>query len=368
MVALDSIGDKIKALEKEISETKYNKRTQHAVGLLKAKLAGLKEKQETRAAKNSAVKDGYQVRRTGDATVILIGYPSTGKSTLLNSLTNADSEVGAYEFTTLSVIPGMMEYNSAKIQVLDVPGIVSGAASGRGRGKEVLACMRNADLCIVVIDAMQPQQLPSIMKELYDTGIRVNQKRPDVKLRKTSKDGIRIGKTVKLPELDDQTIKDVLKEMRINNADVLIRTPINVDQLIDFVAGNKKYMPMILIVNKMDALSEEKREEIRQLIKPDLMISAQKKIGLEDLKKKMFEKLEFIRVYLKEPGKPADTGVPLIIFKDSTVRNVCDKLHKDFVNNFKFCRVWGDSAKFGGQKLALTHVLKDKDILEVHIR
>lgn len=368
MGAIDSSNDRIKEIEKEIAGTKYNKRTQHAVGLLKAKLAALKDKQEQRIQQASGAKDGYQVRRSGDATVILIGYPSTGKSTLLNTLTNANSEVAAYAFTTLTVIPGMMEYNHAKIQVLDVPGIVSGAASGRGRGREVLACMRNADLCLVVIDALQPQQLPSILKEVYETGIRLNQKKPDVKIRKTSKDGIRVGKTVKLVDLDDKTVADVLKEFKINNADVLIRTSINVDQLIDCIEGNKKFMPLVLVVNKADLLSTERKEELRRLLKPDLFISAQKKQGTNELKQVIFDKLEFMRIYLKEPGKPADMNVPLIMFKEGTVRDVCEKVHRDFVSKFKFCRVWGKSAKFGGQKLSLHHVLKDEDVLELHIK
>jgi hypothetical protein len=58
----------------------------------------------------------------------------------------------------------------------------------------------------------------------------------------------------------------------------------------------------------------------------------------------------------------------MIIFKDCTVKDVCEKLHRDFVSKFKFCRVWGKSAKFDGQKLSLHHVLKDGDILELHMR
>ncbi|PLW79332.1 GTP-binding protein [Candidatus Woesearchaeota archaeon] len=366
-MAFEKDIDQIKELEKEISNTKYNKRTQHAIGLMKAKLAKLKDKQEQRVAKSGGSGEGYSVRKTGDGTVILLGYPSAGKSTLLNSLTDANSEVGAYAFTTLTVVPGVMEYKHAKIQILDVPGIVHGAASGRGRGKEVLSTMRNADLCLIVLDGTQPSQLPSIKKEIYETGIRFS-KKPDVKIRKTAKDGIRIGRTVQTPELDDVTVKGILKEFRINNAEVLIRTPISADEFIDCVEDNKKYMSVVLVVNKADMLSEEQKKKMKKNLKPDLFISAQKKIGLNELREFIFDRLDLIRLYLKEPSKPADMDEPLIAFKNSTIEKICIKLHRDFKDKFKFARIWGKSAKFDGQKVSLPHVLQDQDVLELHMR
>jgi len=191
-----STRDRIKELEKELSTTKYNKKTQHAIGLLKAKIARLKEKQEARKKSGPAF-DGYNVKKSGDATVIILGFPSVGKSTLLNALTNAKSQIAAYEFTTLNVIPGVMKYNSAKIQVLDVPGIVHGAASGKGRGKEVLSVLRNADLVIIILDVFHPKYRKVLEKEAYEAGLRLNQHLPDVKIKKTAKGGIDIGATVR---------------------------------------------------------------------------------------------------------------------------------------------------------------------------
>ena len=127
-------NEQIKEFEEELKKTKYNKKTQHHIGLVKAKIAKLRERQESRG-KGGKKGEGYSVRRSGDATVLLLGFPSAGKSTLLNALTNAESETGAYAFTTLTVIPGTLEYKHAKIQVLDVPGIVKGASDGTGRGK-----------------------------------------------------------------------------------------------------------------------------------------------------------------------------------------------------------------------------------------
>lgn len=80
---------------------------------------------------------GFDVARSGDGRVAMIGFPSVGKSSLLNELTDTESMAAGYEFTTLTCIPGNVMYNDTKIQLLDLPGIIEGAAYGRGRGREV---------------------------------------------------------------------------------------------------------------------------------------------------------------------------------------------------------------------------------------
>jgi small GTP-binding protein len=358
--------DEIKDLEDKITKTKYNKSTQHAVGLMKAKLAKLKEKKETRGSGGKKA-EGYDVRKSGDGTVILIGFPSVGKSTLLNDLTNAESKTAAYAFTTLTVIPGTMLYNEAKIQILDVPGIVRGAAAGTGRGKEVLSVMRSADLALIIVDVNQPEHHEALLKEIYDSNIRINKEKPDVKIIKTMTGGLKIASTIRLTKIDFETVKIVMKEFKIMNADVVIRSNIDVDELIDVIEGNKKYIPALTIINKIDLATENQVEKVVKQLKADLAISAKDKIYTERLRDLIFEELDLIRLYLKEPGKEADMKVPLIIKRDSKVIDVCNKLHKDFVAKFKFCRVWGKSSKFPGQKLMLEHKLADKDILEIHL-
>jgi small GTP-binding protein len=361
-------SEKIAELENEMAKMQYNKRTQHHFGLIKAKIAQLREKQEKRSSGTGVSGGGYEVRRTGDGTVLLLGYPSAGKSTLLNVLTNKESEVGAYAFTTLTVVPGIMEYKHAKIQILDVPGIVAGAASGRGRGKEVLASMRSADMALIVVDATRPNELNSILKEAFDAKFRLNKRQPDVKIRKTIKDGIRIGRTVATPELNNETIVDILKEFKIINAEVTIRSRIDADDFIDCIEANRKYMPALLVLNKIDLLDEDSLNKVVNDFNPDLCISAKEKINIPELREAIFQKLDLIRIYLKEPGKAADMEVPLIIFREASIRDLCRKLHKDFEKKFKFSRVWGPSAKFPGQRLMLHHKLKDEDVVEVHLR
>ncbi|MBS3157703.1 GTP-binding protein [Candidatus Woesearchaeota archaeon] len=366
-----NINEQIKQLEKQISETKYNKKTQGAIGLYKAQIARLKDKEATRAGVGKG-STGYSVRKTGDATVILLGYPSVGKSSLLNVLTNANSPVAAYAFTTLTVIPGVLEYKHAKIQVLDVPGIVSGAAAGRGRGKEVLAVIRNADLIIVLMDVFHPEHYDVLVQEIYDTGVRINQRKPDVKIVKTTRGGVNIGTTVKLEHLTKEMITAMLKEFKINNADIILRENITPDQLIDVIEGSKQYIPAIVVANKADLLTKETLGDFKSKLSPakaDIFISANIKYNIDRLKDLIFERLNFIRIYLKEVNKKADLDVPLIMLKGSSIKDVCLKLHKDFLQKYKFARVWGKSVRFEGQKIMKPeHVLMDGDILEIHLR
>lgn len=358
-------NEKIKELEEELRKTPYNKRTQHAVGLLKAKIARLREKEEAR--KGGGKKgEGYSVKKTGDATAVLVGFPSTGKSTILNKITSAESSVGEYQFTTQKVVPGIMEYKHTQIQVLDIPGIITGAASGRGRGREVISCLRSSDLCIIVGDVTRTEEIDVVKKELFDAGIRINQKKPDIKITKKSNGGIKIFTTVNI-DIDKNTIKDILAEFKISNADIFIREKIEIDQLIDVVEGNKKYIPAIIVFNKIDLISEKQLSEIKKRYPDAIFISAEKEDNLDILKENIYKNINLISVYLKEPGKEIDKDIPMIIFKDATIRDVCRKIHRDFENRFKYARVWGKSSKFPGQKVSMKHILSDGDTIEIHL-
>ncbi len=360
------IQDDIKSVEDEIRKTPYNKATSHHIGRLKAKLARLREDVEKLSSSKSG-SDGYSVRKSGDATVVLVGFPSVGKSTLLNKLTGANSEVGIYEFTTLDVVPGVLDYRGATIQILDVPGLVKGAASGRGRGKEVISVVRNSDLVVFILDVFQTQHYNVLMQELYDAGIRINTQPPDVTIKKMYRGGIIISSTLEL-DLSPDLIKAVLNEYRIHNAHVLIRDNITVDQLIDAVIGTRVYVPAITLINKVDLAYEDLIEEDRSKFPEAILISADREENLESVKAAIFDALNFIRVYLKPRGEPADLDEPMIVRNGTTVGDVCDKLHRDFKRKFRYSHIWGNSAKHPGQRAGLDHMLCDKDILTLLIQ
>ena len=175
-----SLSEKIREIEEEIKKTQYNKATEYHIGRLKAKLAKLRAQIVERSGRKSGGVR-FDVKKSGDASVALIGFPSVGKSSLLNMLTGANAEIGAYAFTTLKCIPGIMKYNDAQIQVLDLPGILQGAHSGLGRGREVLAVARTADLLLLIVDVFNPR-LDVILNELWNV-------RQTLKLQNKSKAG-----------------------------------------------------------------------------------------------------------------------------------------------------------------------------------
>ncbi len=359
------IHEDIQEVEEEIKKTPYNKATSHHIGKLKAKLARLRDD----VVKKSASKgggEGYSVRKSGDATVTLVGFPSVGKSTLLNKLTDANSEVGAYEFTTLDVIPGVLDYNNATIQILDVPGLVKGAASGRGRGREVISVVRNCDLVVFMLDVFQNYHHAVLTQELYDAGIRLNQKAPDVVIKRQDRGGVTVSSTKEL-ELSEDLIKAILGDYKIHNAHVLIRDHINVDQLIDVIMGNRVYIPAVTVVNKVDMADQYVLKKCKSEYPDATYISADKEQNLEAVKEVIFEALDFIRIYLKPQGGPADMEEPLIVRRGVTVGDVCEHLHRDFKRKFRYAQVWGNSAKHPGQRAGLDHVLDDKDLLTLII-
>ncbi|MFH1211831.1 MAG: TGS domain-containing protein, partial [Candidatus Woesearchaeota archaeon] len=220
---------------------------------------------------------------------------------------------------------------------------------------------------ILIVDVHNPKQYDVLKRELNEANIRVSQQRPNVRIKKTAKGGIKIGASCKLTRIDEETIKTVLREFKITNADVIIRENIDIDQFIDCVEDNKKYMPGIIVINKIDEVSPDAVKKAIVYAKADLAISAKEKTHLQELKDLIFDRLGLMRIFLKEPGKKADMDVPIIAFKNSSIEEVCNKIHKDFSAKFKFARVSGKSAKFSGQKVSMNHKLEEGDILEVHL-
>ena len=361
------IPEKIKAIQDEMAKTKINKATEHHIGLLKAKIAKLKREQEENIIKKSGMKsDGFDVRRTGDATIVLIGLPSVGKSTLLNKMTKAKSTVGAFTFTTLTVVPGMMEYRGAKIQVLDLPGIIKGASTGKGLGKRILSVARTADLVLLMLDVFQPYHENVLVNELGNIGIRLNQLPPNITIEKASMGGIAVAQQVKLTKITEKHLKDILHLYGIVSARVVTREDITSEQLADHIAGNISYSKSITILNKIDLVDKKFLKNLKKKIKSEVIeVSANSEINIELLKEKIYERLKFIRIYMRPKGGETDFKEPLIAREGDTVEDICNKIHRRMKRAFRYGLVWGKSVKFGGQRVGLTHILIDEDVLTI---
>ncbi|HEX2473064.1 MAG TPA: GTP-binding protein [Nitrososphaera sp.] len=367
------IPEKIKEIQDQIHRTQINKATEFHLGLLKAKIARLKrEMQENvhvRTMHSGGENVGFDVRKAGDATVVLIGLPSVGKSTLLNSLTNAKSRVASYQFTTLTAVPGMLHYRGAKIQVLDLPGILEGASGGKGFGKRVLSVARSADLVLIVLDVFQPHHLSVLKKELAEGGIRLDEQRPNILVEKTSTGGISVNAQVPI-KASERLIKEIMRLYGLHNGRLIIREPnLTDDQLIDVLNGNRIYVPSVTVLNKIDLVNPNFIQEIKLKIGSNnnnfIAVSADAGINIDVLKEVIYQRLGLIRVYLRPKGGETDYKEPLIIKKGATVQDVCNKIHRNMSKNFRYGLVWGKSAKFAGQKVGLDHKLSDEDVITI---
>jgi len=352
------LQEKLKELETELGRTQKNKATEYHIGILKSKIAQIR-RELISPKKHGASAGGFDIKKSGDATVAMMGLPSVGKSTLLNKITKAESKTAAYAFTTLKCIPGIMEYNSTKIQILDLPGIIEGAREGRGRGREVIAVARNADLLLIMVEASDPKQARVIENELYGFGIRINAKPPDVSISKSAYGGVTINSTVPLTRISNREMLAALNEYRIFNASIVVRQDISLDEFIDVLEGNRAYIPAIYILTKADLV-----KSVGKLPYDYIALSAETGAGLEELKKRIYQKLDLMRVYTKKRGEQADQE-PLVIRRGTNVATVCEKLHRDLKKEFRFALVWGRSVKHQPQRVGLGHVLADGDIIQI---
>lgn len=302
-----TIDEQIEKIEEEIRVTPYHKATEHHIGKLKARLSKLREQMLKGGKKGKGGGGGgFAVKKQGQATVVLLGFPSVGKSTLINKLTNAASKIAPYAFTTVTVIPGMMKYKGAYIQILDLPGIIEEASHGKGRGREVLSVVRVADLILVMTEINRLSDFLMIENELKKVGILLNAAKFDSRIYDS--------------------------------------------------------LPAIFLVNKIDQNDSLKRN-------PEyLYLSAEKELNLDLLKEKIWEALSLKRIYLKQPDKAPDLTHPLIIEKDADIYEIALSVSSEVALRVKSAHIWGKSAKFPNQKVSINLIPEDETIVELSFK
>mmetsp|Transcript_62183 Transcript_62183/g.140069 ORF Transcript_62183/g.140069 Transcript_62183/m.140069 type:complete len:438 (-) Transcript_62183:33-1346(-) len=364
------IMEKIKNIELEMARTQKNKATATHLGSLKAKLCQLRRDLLEPSSAGGGKQPGFEVQKMGDARVGLVGFPSVGKSSMLSTLTGVQSEVASYEFTTLTCIPGVIYYNDIRIQLLDLPGIIVGASAGRGRGRQVIATAKSCDIILMVLDpTKEDTQKELLTKECENIGIRLNKKPPDISFTKTKGGGLKFNATVPLTSFDRDACASVLQQYRIFNADVVCREDVTVDDFIDVIDGNRKYVKCLYIYNKVDMLDAATVDSLAR--EPStIVISVNKKLNLDYLMERLFQEMEIIRVYTKKKGAFPDFKDPLVITpqrgnKRCDVENAVMLLHKSLLEDFKHALVWGSSVKTSPTICGLKHILNDEDVIQI---
>lgn len=363
-----SLLQKISEIEAEIARTQKNKATEHHLGLLKAKLAKLKSEVVMGATKaGGKAGDGFDVTKSGDVRVGMVGFPSVGKSSLLTKLTGTHSEVAAYEFTTLTCIPGTIAYRGAKIQLLDMPGIIEGAKDGKGRGRQVIGTARTCDVILIVLDAAKPMTHKRIIeRELEGFGIRLNKTAPNITVAKKDRGGVVYRTGMPQAHLDEDLVKAICHEYRMSNVEVTVRQPdATADDLIDVIEGSRVYTPCLYVLNKIDAISIEELDLLDR-VPHYVPVSAHHGWGFDELLEKVWEYSGCIRIYTKPKSQVPDYAAPVVLRgHERTIEAFCNRIHKTMIKQFKYAWVWGRSVKHQPQRVGKDHVLEDEDVTQI---
>jgi len=310
-----SPAEKVLALEELIATIPKHKGTDKLRGDLRRKLSQLRKEAETlRRSKKGGRGELYVVQREGAAQVALVGFPNSGKSSLLASLTNATPVIADYPISTLTPLPGMMPYEDIQIQLVDLPPIGNESTDGWVSG-----ILRISDALLVVLDSTEDL------------------------------------------EAQAELLIEQLGRWRIYILE---------SQLSESESSIGVFKKALLVSNKRDYPGTQenfiKLKERYGHHYPCISVSALKKENLEELKRAIFELSGIIRVYSKPPGKDPDLSKPFTIPSGSTVLDLAESIHKDFIPNLKYARIWG-SARFDGQRVEKSYVLKDRDVVEFHI-
>ncbi|MBW2989679.1 TGS domain-containing protein [Candidatus Woesearchaeota archaeon] len=305
-----TVDEKIKALQKMYATVPKHKGTEHLRQEIKTKIAKLKEKKQKQLEKKSKGKS-FSIKKEGAATICIIGPPNSGKSLLLNKLTNSKAKVAEYGFTTKRPEIGIMKYKGLKLQTIEVPSIFEGYSESE-RGPQFLSIIRQADLAVIVTD------------------------RSDIDF--------------------------LFREM--DNANIALKE--------DLYGKDESWVSLssLIVINKKDIIDSNKVfQDLCKYYKIDrIEISAFDEEDIKKLKDELWKNLNLIKVYTKEPGKKAKKDEPICLKKGAVIEDMAVHIHKDFIKKFRFARVWGSSAKFNAQMCGLRHRLKDEDIVEVHLK
>jgi len=302
--------EKIAAIEEMMATIPRHKGTEKMQADLKRRLSKLHAEQARRPASRAGII--HRVEKEGAGQVVMVGPPNSGKSLLVRTLTHAQPEVADYPFTTRVPLPGMMPYEDAQVQLVDLPPVHPDFPESW-----LYQIIRNADAALLVVDLSDPDLLEDLETTL----------------------GQLTGAKVQLGEGELPGVPGWIRK----------RT--------------------LLVANKIDASGAQEGLEILRDLYGDrfhmVSVSAETGEGLETFRHWVFELLEVIRVYTKAPGKKLERTAPYILRRGSRLIDLAEHVHHDFLAQLKYARLWRDG-RFEGQMVNRDHVLEDKDVVELH--
>jgi len=273
----------------------------------------------------------HAVRAEGAAQIALLGPPNAGKSSLHAHLTGSKTEIGPYPLTTREPIPGMLPFEDAYLQLVDLPPISADFVE-----PWIVNALQPADGTMLVVDIADPDcvdQVAAILAQLASKKVFLRESWPGL-----------ASDSPAATEGDPD--EEELDPFRIE-------------------------LPTLLVANKSDLDPEPDDvrilEELLGVSFPTVFCSAQSGAGCEDVAPLLFRALDIVRVYTKSPGKPFERDKPFTVRRGDTVHDVARLVHKDFAQKLRYARVWGDGV-FDGQQVGNDHCVNDGEIVELHLK
>ena len=315
------------------------------------------------------------IEKEGSAQIALIGMTNVGKSCLMRATTNSKVQVTPTPFSTHEPVPGIMSYKDVQYQIVEAPAVMEGAAEGKAGGNVTLGLARNADGVILMLDLGRDPivQLELILAELEKTRVLVYKPSGRVDIdRRHSGTALRVILVGKLLGCSMAEVEQVLREYHVHDAIVRISGEVSLKDVEDAIFESTIYKPAVIVANKLDLPGAAANLQcLKQHVKnklPVVAMSCERKLGMEELGKGLFDALGLIRIYTKEPGMRAHSDHPFALRKGATVNELAKNIHKELLMNFMFAMVWAKRLPFSPKKVGMNFVLDDGDIVEIHAR
>ena len=371
--------EKMDAMVEFLKYVPHHKGTMKLRGEMKRKIALIRDDLENKKRKGTGKSSGGPklfIEKGASAQVALIGMTNVGKSCLMCATTNSKVLVTPTPFSTHEPVPGIMNYLDVQFQIVEAPAVMEGAAEGKAGGNVTLGLARNADGVILMLDLSRDPvaQLELILAELEKTRVLVSKPsggRVEIE-RRPAGARLRVIIVGRLIDCSIRDIEELVRSYKINDAIVRISGAVTLNDVEDAIYENTIYKPAVIVANKLDLPGTAANlRRLRQHVNgklPIVPMSCERKLGMQELGKAIFESLGIIRIYTKEPGTKAHSDHPFALRKGATVNELAKNIHKELLSNFMFAMVWAKRLPFSPKKVGLNFVLDDGDIIEIHAR